>query len=302
MLRGRLLRAFRDNWATALLDSTPFYLAQLVVNAQQQKGEILPPNEHRIMIVTALIAKLKELPPPSPKRPGRIQKLTGVIFQSDQKSVLGSWIIRPVEMLDRRLAGLGRSPDSPSLAMHVGIHVLIEDGREFVVEQLVGTAFEDFVDGLNWTPLETFRARDRGGWDVTVPATAFRGIDNDIVEKTIDFLNRISVRPFVDEDCTTMVERAFGKRRLFADSPTARAVGFGLRVGDPALALLRPDVHLDDRAEFLLRGDVLRTLPDPVTEWAAPNVRHITKRVLFLGMMGLTAAGLVLYRRLRIRA
>jgi hypothetical protein len=251
------------------------------------------------IFVTEPIAKLKELRPPSPERPGRVQKLMGIIFQSDQKSVLGSWIIRPLEMLDRRLARLGRSPDNPSLAMHVGIHVLIEDGREFVVEQLVGSAFEDFVDGLNWTPLETFRARDRGGWDVTIPATAFRGIDNDVVEGTIDFLNMVSVRPFFDEDCTTMVERAFGKRRMFADSPAARTVGFGLRVGDPALALLRPEVRLDDRSEFLLRAETLRALPDPVTEWAAPNARHITKRLLFLGMMGLTAVGLVLYRHRR---
>jgi hypothetical protein len=249
--------------------------------------------------VTETIAKLKELPRSSPKRPGRVQKLLGVIFQSDEKSVLGSWIIRPIEMLDRRLAGLGRSTDNPSLAMHVGIHVLIEDGREFVVEQLVGTPFEDFVDGLNWTPLETFRARDRGGWDVTVLATAFRGIDREIVEETINFLNAISVRPFFDEDCTTMVERAFGKRRMFADSPAARAIGFGLRIGDPALALLRPDVRLDDRSEFLLRAETLRALPDPVTKWAAPNARRITKRLLFLGMIGLIAAGLVLYRRSR---
>lgn len=252
--------------------------------------------------MTEPIAKLKELPPPSPKRPGRVQKLMGVIFQSDQKSVLGSWVIRPVEMLDRRLVGLGRSPDNPSLAMHVGIHVLIEDGREFVVEQLVGTPFEDFVDGLNWTPLQTFRARDRGGWDVTIPPTAFRGIDNEIVEETINFLNAISVRPFFDEDCTTMVERAFGKRRMFADSPAARAVGFGLRVGDPALALLRPDVRLDDRSEFLLRGGSLRALLDPVTKWAAPNARHITKRVLFLSIIGLTGVGLLMYRRSRVHA
>jgi hypothetical protein len=205
-------------------------------------------------------------------------------------------------MLDRRLAGLGRSPDNPSLAMHVGIHVLIEDGREFVVEQLVGTPFEDFVDGLNWTPLKTFRARDRGGWDVTIPAAAFRGIDNQIVEGTIEFLNVIPVRPFFDEDCTTMVERAFGKRRMFADSPAARAFGFHLRVGDPALALLRPEVRLDKRAEFLLRADTLRALPDPVTEWAAPNARYLTKRMLFLGLMVLTGAGVVLYRRSRGRS
>jgi len=252
--------------------------------------------------VTEAIAKLKDLPRSSPKRPGQVRKLLGIIFQSDQKSVLGSWIIRPVEMLDRRLAGLGRSPDNPSLAMHVGIHVLIEDGREFVVEQLVGTPFEDFVDGLNWTPTETFRARDRGGWDVTVPATAFRGIDDEIVKETIDFLNAISVRPFFDEDCTKMVERAFGKRRMFADSPAARAIGFGLRVGDPALALLRPDVRLDDKSEFLLRAETLRALPDPVTKWAAPNARLITKRLLFLGMIGLIAVGLLSYRRWRVRA
>ena len=117
-----------------------------------------------------------------------------------------------------------------------------------------------------------------------------------------DVSDSISVRPFFDEDCTTMVERAFGKRRMFADNPAARAVGFGLRVGDPALALLRPDVRLDDRSEFLMRAETLRALPDPVTEWAAPNARHLTNRVLFLGMIGLTGAGLVLYHRSRVRA
>ncbi|MBV9875944.1 MAG: hypothetical protein JO025_14535 [Verrucomicrobia bacterium] len=243
--------------------------------------------------MTELIVNLKELPPSSPKRPGRVQELIGIIFQSDQKSVLGSWIIRPVEMLDRHLAGLGRSPDRPSLAMHVGLHARLADGREFVVEQLVGTPFEDLVDGLNWTPLETFRARDRGGWDVTIPATTFRGIDGAIVNETIEFLNEISVRPFLDEDCTTMVERAFGKRRMFADSPTARAIGLGLRVGDPALALLRPDVRLDDRSEFLLRADTLRALPDPVTDWAAPNAHRIAKRALFLGIIGLLSVGVL---------
>ena len=248
-------------------------------------------------MTTELIANLKELPTSSPRRPGRVRELIGIIFQSDQKSVLGSWIIRPVEMVDRRLAGLGRCPQNPSLAMHVGLHVRIEDGREFVVEQLVGTPFEDFVDGLNWTPLETFRARNRGGWDASIPATAFRGIDHEIVKETIDFLNEIPVRPFFDEDCTTMVERAFGKRRMFADSPTARAIGLGLRIGDPALALLRPDVRLDDRSEFLLRADTLRTLPDPVTDWAAPNAHYIIKRLLFWGMIGLAAVGLLSLRR-----
>ena len=124
--------------------------------------------------MTELIVNLKELPPSSPKRPGRVQELIGIIFQSDEKSVLDSWIIRPVEMLDRRLAGLGRSPDSPSLAMPVGLHA-----------------------------------------------------------------------------------------------------------------------QLDDRSEFLLRADTLRALPDPVNDWAAPNARRITKRALFLGMIGLLGVGVL---------
>jgi hypothetical protein len=87
---------------------------------------------------------------------------------------------------------------------------------------------------------ETFRARDHRGWDVIVPATAFRTIDESVVHEAIVFLNSIHGRPFFGEDCTMLIERAFGKRRLFADSPTASALGFGIRVGDPALPLLKP--------------------------------------------------------------
>jgi hypothetical protein len=100
------------------------------------------------------------LPPSVPDRPGQIVELRGLIFQSDAIDVLGGWIIRPVETLDLRLAGLGRSPGAPALAIHAGLHVVLQDGREFVVEQLFGTPREDFLDGLKWTPLETFRARD----------------------------------------------------------------------------------------------------------------------------------------------
>src|ERR1700757_4444111 len=119
----------------------------------------------------------RSLPPSVIRRPGRVAKLCGIVLQSDAVSVLGAWIIRPVETLDMYFAGLGRSPESPPLAMHAGLQVVLEDGREFVVEQLFGTPREDFVDGLNWTPLETFKARDHEGWDVTVQAMAFRGID-----------------------------------------------------------------------------------------------------------------------------
>ena len=220
--------------------------------------------------------------------PGRVTELRGIIFQSDAVSLLGAWIIRPVEMLDMQLAGLGRTPGSPPLAMHAGLHVVLEDGREFVVEQLFGTPREDFLDGLNWTPLATFRARDHRGWDVTVPATAFRQVDQDVVRQVVEFLNSIQGRPFFGEDCTTLIERAFGKRRLFADSPTAQALGFGMRVGDPALALLKPKVRLDQNAERLLRADLLRALPDPTTQWDSPN-GHLWIRRAFVWMLVLAA-------------
>jgi hypothetical protein len=52
--------------------------------------------------------------------------------------------------------------------------------------------------------------------------------------ETIEHLNVIQERPFVEENCTMFVERAVGKRRMFADSPTGRLLGVDLRVGDPA--------------------------------------------------------------------
>jgi hypothetical protein len=179
--------------------------------------------------------------------------------------------------------------------MHAGLHVGLEDGREFVVEQLFGTPREDFVNGLNWTPLETFRARDHEGWDVTVPPTCFRKIDENIANEVIEFVNRIQGRPFFGEDCTNLVERAFGKRRLFADSPTARAIGIGMRIGDPALMLLKHDVYLDRQAERLVRADILRALPDPTTDWDAPNGHLLIRRGLLL--LGIVAIVVCLRRR-----
>jgi len=239
----------------------------------------------------------KSLPASVPNRPGLVVKLRGIILQSDQTSVAGAWIIRPIEMLDLHLAGIGRSPDAPPLAMHAGLHVVLEDDREFVIEQLLGNPREDFVDGLNWTPLETFRKRDHRGWDLTVPATAFRQVDDDVVDEVVEFLNSIEGRPFFGEDCTMLIERVFGKRRLFADSPTARTLGFGMRVGDPALALLKPEVRLDPDAERLLRVDILRKLPDPTTPWNAPN-GHLWIRRALGGLLIFAALGsFVFYAR-----
>lgn len=223
--------------------------------------------------------------------PGRVTELRGIIFRSDNYSFIGAWLIRPVQTLDRWLAGLRQSTFGPPLAMHVGLHVIIEGGREFVVELLFGTPWHAFVDGVNWTPLEVFRARDRGGWDLTVPATAFRKIDDRIVREAIDFLNSIQSRPYFSEDCPTFVERAFGRRRLFADSPTARWLGLGVRMGDPALPLLRPEAPLDRRTERLLRAPLLRTIPEPITSWNSPNARFLLHRLIFLG--GCLLAGLL---------
>ena len=193
-------------------------------------------------------------------------------------------------MLDLHLAGIGRKIGSEPLAIHAGLHVELEDGREFVVEQLFGTTRENLVNGLNWTPLETFKRRDHAGWDVTIPPTDFRKIDQKIIYEVIEFLNRIEGRPFIGEDCTGLVERAFGKRRLFADSPTAAFLGTGMRVGDPALMLLRSDAQFDPETERLIRANVLRALPDPTTDWDAPNGRLWIKRgLLVLAIIALVA-------------
>jgi hypothetical protein len=267
------------------------------VRDSSEKANIVAAYSARVRTATQPAGRPARVDRDSPV--GRVIELRGIIFQSDNHSVLGAWLIRPIQMFDRRLAGLGKSVFGPPLAMHVGLHVVIEDGREFVVEQLFGTPWHAFIDGVSWTPLEVFRARDRGGWDVTVPASAFRKIDDRITKEAIEFLNSIQSRPYFGEDCPTFVERAFGRRRLFADSPTARWLGFGVRIGDPALPLLRPEVRLDRRAERLLRAWSLRTLPDPITSWNAPNARFLLHRMIFLGGFLLTG---LLFGLLRARS
>ena len=233
--------------------------------------------------------------PPAAQRPGRVAELRGIIFQSDASSVVGAIFIRPIESFDRWQAGLARMPGEQPLAMHAGLHVVMEDGREFVAENLVGTLFEDFDDALNWTPLERFRTREGAGWDATAPATAFRGIDDAVMAQVVVHLNTAAGRPFVDEDCTEFIERAFGGRRLFGDSPTARSLGLGLRVGDPALPLLRPDVWLDARANRLLRTEVVRVQPDPSARHDAPNVHRWLGRLIVWSVLA-SVVGLVARR------
>jgi len=230
-------------------------------------------------------------------RPGRVAQLRGIVFQSDARSRVGWLFIRPFELADRWVAGVGPTDRFETLANHAGIHVVLADGREVVAEQLVGTAHEDFRDGLNWTPVERFRQRERGGWDVTVPATAFRGVDPDDVAATVGRLNAVVGHAFLGEDCTQFVERAFGGRRLFADSPLLRRLGLAGRVGDPALPLLRPDARLDPRAELLLRAEAARALPDAQADHAAPNVRLRLARALGAAAVGLIGGWILLGAR-----
>ena len=73
--------------------------------------------------------------------------------------------VRGPRPLDRRRAAVAAT--SPSLAMHAGIHLDLEDGREYVAEQLVGSFYLDFRNGLNWTPVAaalagSLRAPSRG--------------------------------------------------------------------------------------------------------------------------------------------
>ena len=229
---------------------------------------------------------------PAAQCPGRVADLKGIIFQSDASSLIGAIFIRPIEAFDRWQAGLVRSPGEAPLAMHAGLHVVLEDGREFVAEQLVGSLFEDFKDGLNWTPLEKFQTREAAGWDVTVSATCFRAVDDAVVKRVVEYLNAIQGRPFFGEDCVAFIERAFGGQRLFGDSPTGMALGVGLRVGDPALPLLRPHAKLDARSERLLRAETVEAQPDPLAAHDAPNAHLWLGRIIVWVVTVSTLTGL----------
>jgi hypothetical protein len=227
-------------------------------------------------------------------RPGRIARIRGVVFQSDGASAVGRMFIRPFEAVDRWIVGIQPWPHEPSLAMHAGIHLDLEDGREYVAEQLVGSFYLDFRNGLNWTPYEKFSQRDRGGWDETVPLTCFRAIDDDIVSEMVERLNRIEGHPFVGEDCTAFVERAAGGRRLFADSPLLRWLGVDMRVGDPALPLFKPTASLSPSARDHLQVDTIKRLPDAQATVESLNIRLWTQRLLPIALAALGAAGLTL--------
>jgi hypothetical protein len=232
----------------------------------------------------------------SRERPGTIVELRGVIFQCDASSLLGDILIRPAEALDLWFASLEqrhwwRGAIDPkfksALGMHAGLHVVLEDGRHFVVEQLTGGWREWLVNGMHWTPLEAFQGREepsKGGWNVTVPAEEFRQVDEYAVKDAVARLNEIRGRAFLREDCTGFIGRVFGpQRRIFADSPVLRALGFDLRSGEPAFPLLRRNAVLKPEAEERLHADVLRSLPEPRADSGSVSLRQWHHRLLILG-------------------
>jgi hypothetical protein len=239
--------------------------------------------------------------PSTHHRPGRVREITGIVLQSDGQSTFGKWLIRPLERLNRRIVGIQTDPDGPSLAMHTAIHTDLETGpgqrEEWVAEQLHGTRRNYFQSGFNWTPIETFRARDRGGWDVTIPATAFRQIDERQVRTTVERLNTLEGHPFVREDCTAFVEHMFS-HQMFAHLPVLGLVGLEARIGDPALPLLRPDAPLTPEQSRLIRFSEIRHLAD--TPWGFEPPLTLGRS---LGVLAASAAAmLAAYLLVRARA
>lgn len=224
------------------------------------------------------------------ERPGRVTAIRGIIFQSDGKSSVGRMFIRPLEALDRWIVGILPKPGDLPLAMHAGLRVTIDGTKEYVVEQLVGSFYLDLKNGLNWTPLDKFRQRDRGGWDVTVPAPGFRPVEDSAVTQTVDNLNKIQGHPFIGEDCTAFIERAFAGRRMFADSPLLRSFGIGARIGDPALPLLKRDAPLAQETKEKLQFDNIRDLPDALADAESPNVRIWVVRGVPMVLLGALVA------------
>jgi hypothetical protein len=199
-------------------------------------------------------------------RPGRVVGIDGIVFQCDADDAISSLIIRPIQELSLRFRGRSRPAGSwgVPLANHAGIRVRIAgaDGRvqPYVVEQLNGTLVQNVANALSWTPWRDFKRREgRGGWDVTVPATAFAGVAPADVLAAIEALNREPGRPFYRELCTAFIERIFGGRPLFDDVEVLDWLvpGPGPRIPEPAAPCFRANARLSRRARYLLRVDQL---------------------------------------------
>jgi hypothetical protein len=189
--------------------------------------------------------------------------------------------------------------------MHAGLHIRLDDGREYVAEQLCGGWEEWFVNGLHWTPVESFRQRAdpaAGGWDVTIPMDCFRQMDPAGEEHALAQLNQVRGMGFIHEDCTAFIARVFGPHyRLFADSPIMSAIGVYMRSGEPALPLLKRNAQLPARSDALLEVDALRRLPDPIAANDSISLRQLHLRCVLLAAVCVALAGLAGLFRIRPR-
>jgi hypothetical protein len=234
-------------------------------------------------------------------RPGRVIGIDGIVFQCDADDAISALFIRPIQELSLRMRGEVRRPGwGIPLANHAGIRVRIVgvDGRvrPYVVEQLNGTLVQNVTNALSWTSWHGFKMREgRGGWDVTVPAVAFAGIEPSDVWTAIGALNRESGQPFYREFCTAFIERIFGGKHLFDDVEVLDWVvpGEGPRIPEPAAPCFKPDARLTPRARYLLRVE------DRPSERRLADTRHGAQRVLFWfvsqvgrGLSWLRAAGM----------
>jgi hypothetical protein len=206
--------------------------------------------------------------------------IEGIVFQCDVDHPVSTLLIRPVEELSRWFRGRSRRAGSwgVPLANHAGIRVRIAgaDGRtyRYVVEQLNGTLVQNVANALSWTPWRAFKRREgRGGWDATVPATAFEGVEPADVLAAVEALNREPGRPFYREICTAFIERIFGGRQLFDDVEVLDWLvpGPGPRIPEPAAPRFKSDARLSRRARYLLRVDELPAVHAAVAAARAPD-------------------------------
>jgi hypothetical protein len=220
------------------------------------------------------------------QRPGRVLGIDGIVFQCDADHPISSLFIRPIEELSVRFRGRSRRAGSLGvpLANHAGIRVRIsgDDGRAypFVVEQQAGTLVQNVANALSWTPWREFRMREgRGGWDVTVPATTFEGVEQADVLAAIGVLNREPGRAFYREICTSFIERIFGGRKLFDDVEVLDWLvpGPGPRIPEPAAPRFKSNARLSRRARYLLRVDELPSIHAAMEAARAPAQGGVTR-------------------------
>ncbi len=217
-------------------------------------------------------------------RPGRVVRIDGVVFQCDADDMVSTLLIRPMQRLSQRLRGRERgfSSSGVPLANHAGIRICIAcphgSTQTYVVEQLSGTLWQNVANGLSWTTWRKFKAREGGGWDVTVPCLAFEGVTPADVAAAIDVLNEETGQAFYSEICTAFIERVFGGHRLFNEVEALHWLvrGAGLRIPEPAAPRFRRNAYLSRRARHLLRTKELMAVRAQIDQIAGANACQVS--------------------------